>query len=74
MGGPMGVYEVDAHPWIPRELTGIDYDEEKIAVANHCFSRDTNVHFVTKDINQLEVLPSDAIILSDTLHYILQKQ
>jgi 2-polyprenyl-3-methyl-5-hydroxy-6-metoxy-1,4-benzoquinol methylase len=57
-----------------RDLIGYDYDEEKIAVANHCFSRDTNIHFVTKNVNELDVVPADAIILSDTLHYILPGQ
>jgi SAM-dependent methyltransferase len=53
-----------------RDLIGYDYDEEKIAVANHCFSRDTNIHFVTKDVNELHISAADAIILSDTLHYL----
>ncbi len=30
-----------------REIIGYDYDEEKIAVANHCFSRNENIHFIT---------------------------
>ncbi len=53
-----------------RDLIGYDYDEEKIAVANHCFSRETNIHFVTKDVNELHISAADAIILSDTLHYL----
>ncbi|HEY2648725.1 MAG TPA: 1-acyl-sn-glycerol-3-phosphate acyltransferase, partial [Puia sp.] len=57
-----------------RDLIGYDYDEEKIAVASHCFSRDSNIHFVAKDVNQMDVVPADAIILSDTLHYILPNQ
>ena len=28
-----------------REIIGYDYDEEKIAVANHCFSRNENIQF-----------------------------
>jgi uncharacterized protein len=53
-----------------RDLVGYDFDEEKIAVANHCFSRDTNIHFVMKDVNELQIGAADAIILSDTLHYL----
>ena len=53
-----------------RDLIGYDYDEEKIAVANHCFSRNTNIHFVAKDVNDLQISAADAIIISDTLHYL----
>ena len=57
-----------------RDLIGYDYDEEKIAVANHCFSRDSNIHFVTKDVNEIQMTAADAIIISDTLHYLQSVQ
>jgi 2-polyprenyl-3-methyl-5-hydroxy-6-metoxy-1,4-benzoquinol methylase len=57
-----------------REITGYDYDEEKIAVANHCFSRNTNIHFVKADVRHLHTGPADAIILSDILHYLKPDQ
>ncbi|HTB26672.1 MAG TPA: 1-acyl-sn-glycerol-3-phosphate acyltransferase, partial [Puia sp.] len=57
-----------------REITGYDYDEEKIEVANHCFSRNKNVRFFNADINQIHVGPADAIILSDVLHYLQPDQ
>jgi 1-acyl-sn-glycerol-3-phosphate acyltransferase len=57
-----------------RDIIGYDYDEEKIAVANHCFSRDTSIHFVTKDVTGLQMSPADAIIISDTLHYLQPDQ
>jgi len=57
-----------------RELIGFDYDEEKIAVANHCFSRNANSLFIKADIRQMHVGPSDAIILSDVLHYLNNEQ
>ncbi len=57
-----------------RDIIGYDYDEEKIAVANHCFSRNTNIHFVKTDINLLHIGPADAIILSDVLHYLQPEQ
>ena len=53
-----------------REIIGFDFDEEKIAVANHCFSRNGNIHFIKADIRQMHIGPADAIILSDTLHYL----
>jgi uncharacterized protein len=53
-----------------REILGYDHDEEKIAVANHCFSRNEKIHFFKSDINQMRISPADAIILSDVLHYL----
>lgn len=53
-----------------REIIGYDYDEEKIAVANHCFSRNENIYFLKADINQVHPGPADAVILSDVLHYL----
>jgi 1-acyl-sn-glycerol-3-phosphate acyltransferase len=53
-----------------REILGYDYDEEKIAVANHCFSRNSKIHFIKADISQMQIIPADAIILSDVLHYL----
>ncbi|HEY8735294.1 MAG TPA: 1-acyl-sn-glycerol-3-phosphate acyltransferase, partial [Puia sp.] len=57
-----------------RDITGYDFDEEKISVASHCFSRNSNIHFIKADVNQLHIVPSDAIILSDVLHYLQQDQ
>ena len=54
-----------------RDVTGFDYDEDKIAVANYNFSRNERIRFVEKDISTMEILPADAIILSDSLHYLL---
>ncbi len=57
-----------------RDITGYDYDEEKIDVANHCFSRNENIRFFNYDINEMHIGASDAIILSDVLHYLLPHQ
>jgi uncharacterized protein len=57
-----------------REITGYDHDEEKISLANHCFSRNSNIHFVKADITRLHIGPADAIILSDVLHYLMPDQ
>ena len=53
-----------------RELTGYDYDEEKIDLANHCFSRNNQIDFIKTDISQMQIEPADAMILSDVLHYL----
>ncbi|MBV4358007.1 trifunctional MMPL family transporter/lysophospholipid acyltransferase/class I SAM-dependent methyltransferase [Pinibacter aurantiacus] len=53
-----------------RVITGIDYDEEKIETANHCFSKNENINFVYTDVLKFEFENYDAIILSDMLHYL----
>ncbi len=53
-----------------RQVLGYDYDEEKIAVASHCFSRNARIHFIKADINHIGPGRADAIILSDVLHYL----
>ncbi|MBN8859578.1 MAG: 1-acyl-sn-glycerol-3-phosphate acyltransferase [Sphingobacteriales bacterium] len=53
-----------------RELTGIDYDEEKTTVANHCFSKDAGIHFMYADILRFNFDKYDGIIMADMLHYL----
>lgn len=57
-----------------RTLLGIDYDEEKIEVAQHCISKKPNVNFIAADITKHEFENSDAFILSDVLHYLTGEQ
>jgi len=58
-----------------REITGIDYDDDKIITAQHCTEDLKNLSFKVADAVGFRVPPSDVIILSDVLHYIsLQKQ
>jgi 1-acyl-sn-glycerol-3-phosphate acyltransferase len=53
-----------------RRVLGIDYDCDKIAVAEHCFSRDERVRFVAADALTYDLPVADAFILSDVLHYL----
>jgi 1-acyl-sn-glycerol-3-phosphate acyltransferase len=53
-----------------RTLTGVDYDEEKISMAAHCFSKNEKIDFVHGDILQFQFGHYDAILLSDLLHYL----
>lgn len=57
-----------------RNITGIDYDEEKITVANHCFSKDENINFIHADATNFESEKYDAIIMADMLHYLESAQ
>ena len=57
-----------------REISGIDYDEEKIATANCCFNKDENIKFANADILTHPFEKYDAIIIADVLHYLLPEQ
>ncbi len=52
-----------------RKILGIDYDADKIAVANHNFSRNDNVSFTSGNALEVELPESDVFILNDILHY-----
>lgn len=53
-----------------RQMLGIDYDEDKIAVAAHGFARNERIRFVCADALNYEFPDSDVFVLSDVLHYI----
>ncbi len=57
-----------------RVITGIDYDEDKIETANHCFSRPATVNFVHADAGSFSFGEYDCIIMTDVLHYIEASQ
>lgn len=52
-----------------RIVTGIDYDTEKITVANNCPSKNDQINFEVADITKYEFEPADVFLLSDVLHY-----
>jgi 1-acyl-sn-glycerol-3-phosphate acyltransferase len=53
-----------------RVITGVDYDEEKIEVAQHGYLRGENLSFIHADITTYAIGKHDAIIISDVLHYL----
>ncbi|MCX6204768.1 MAG: 1-acyl-sn-glycerol-3-phosphate acyltransferase, partial [Bacteroidetes bacterium] len=53
-----------------RIITGIDYDEEKIETANHCFSKSDDINFYHSNVLAFEFELYDTIILADILHYL----
>jgi uncharacterized protein len=52
-----------------RKITGIDYDREKIEVANHCPAKNSRLEFITANALEAEIPASNGIILADVLHY-----
>ncbi|MEO7265414.1 MAG: 1-acyl-sn-glycerol-3-phosphate acyltransferase, partial [Ferruginibacter sp.] len=53
-----------------RKITGIDFDEEKIETANHCFSKTSDINFIHSDVLSYSFEKYDAIIMADMLHYL----
>ena len=50
-------------------VTGLDYDSEKIEIAKNGFDKSENLNFNCVDINTYTFTNYDAIILNDVLHY-----
>ncbi|MCH2021698.1 MAG: 1-acyl-sn-glycerol-3-phosphate acyltransferase [Saprospiraceae bacterium] len=53
-----------------RIIKGIDYDVEKIQVANQCFLKNDNITFIAADAINYPLEKSDVFLISDMLHYI----
>jgi len=53
-----------------REVKGLDYDEEKIITAQHCYLRNEHVSFEHADITNYTFEQYDAYVISDVLHYL----
>jgi 2-polyprenyl-3-methyl-5-hydroxy-6-metoxy-1,4-benzoquinol methylase len=52
-----------------RQVLGIDYDEEKIQVANHCPAKDEKATFLAGNVLETDFPESEAFVISDVLHY-----
>ncbi len=57
-----------------RNILGIDYDEEKVKLAQHCRDKNDRIHFEAADIAQYDLPESDAFIMADVLHYLLPEE
>ena len=53
-----------------RNITGIDYDEDKIATAANCYNKPAQLQFIHGDIAATPFDFYDAFILSDVMHYL----
>jgi|WetSurMetagenome_2_1015567.scaffolds.fasta_scaffold00024_41 uncharacterized protein len=52
-----------------RRILGIDYDSDKIELANNCISKNDSLRFVAADAAAYEYPEADVFLLSDVLHY-----
>ncbi|MCG8699952.1 MAG: 1-acyl-sn-glycerol-3-phosphate acyltransferase, partial [Bacteroidales bacterium] len=57
-----------------RTVFGIDYDDEKIAVAQNNSLRDDRIDFTCADVTKYQLPESDTFILSDVLHYLKENE
>ena len=54
-----------------RKILGVDYDSEKIKIAQHSFlSKKTNTRFECADMRTLNLANVDVILFNDSLHYV----
>jgi len=57
-----------------REILGVDYDEEKIAVADNCVEKSSKLSFAVGDVTVYDFPQADGFIISDVLHYLKEEQ
>jgi 1-acyl-sn-glycerol-3-phosphate acyltransferase len=55
-----------------RVVCGLDYDEDKISLANHCFLRKANISFLHADMVTCQMPQSDVFLFNDSLHYVCE--
>lgn len=53
-----------------RSITGIDYDNDKIEMANNCISKNDRIRFFKADAVTYDFPQSDVFLLIDVLHYL----
>ena len=53
-----------------RTIIGVDYDGDKITVANNSYLKNNKLTFIEGDIMQMQVLHADAVVILDVLHYL----
>ena len=53
-----------------RKITGLDYDDDKIRLAQHSFLRHDNISFQHADMVTYEMPQSDVFLFNDSLHYV----
>jgi len=53
-----------------RKITCVDYDDDKIRIARHCFSANEQLEFLCADITRFDFNKQDGILLCDVLHYL----
>jgi len=53
-----------------RTVVGVDYDNNKILVANHSYLKNDRMTFIEDDVMNVDVYLADTVLLLDVLHYL----
>ena len=59
---------------LDRVITGVDYDEDKIAIAANGYDKSDNLIFEHGDVRSLNIKDADAVFFNDVLHYMEREQ
>jgi 1-acyl-sn-glycerol-3-phosphate acyltransferase len=57
-----------------RIITAIDYDEEKISIAQNSYNKTAHLNFIYQDIMEADLGRQDVIFLNDILHYLSKEK
>lgn len=57
-----------------RKIQGVDYDEDKIALAQNSYDKTENLHFESGDIRLLNYEGKDVVFINDVLHYLKEEE
>ncbi len=55
---------------VTRRILGVDYDEEKIAIAQNGYDKTDQLQFTTGDLRSIEFGQQDVVFFNDVLHYL----
>ncbi|HSY61878.1 MAG TPA: class I SAM-dependent methyltransferase, partial [Cytophaga sp.] len=53
-----------------RTIIGVDYDGDKITVANNSYLKNDQLTFIENDVMQVVIENADAVVILDVLHYL----
>ncbi|TSJ46475.1 methyltransferase domain-containing protein [Fluviicola chungangensis] len=71
VGCGYGYLSVFLHYFDPsRTIVGMDYDEDKIAVADNCIKKSDRLSFQTADIRSWDLPEADVYFFNDVIHYL----
>lgn len=75
VGCGYGYLSVFLHYFNPsREIIGMDYDEDKVAVADNCIKKSSGLSFHAADIREWDMPEADVYFFNDVIHYLLPEE
>lgn len=57
-----------------RKITALDYDQEKIDIAQNSYRKNDNLQFLATDITAFKFAMTDVIFYNDILHYLSEEE